>query len=367
MRKKTIISIMPHLKGGGVEKVVCQLSDGLSQYDDCDVHIITIKPYESLIPISNSVKIHHVDTTIRNSLNLRISEKSKSKLIVDYIKNNITTSEPELILCHQDTVSKIMRHSEFNNTFHVIHSTLSHDKLSHSTGLKRLLRRNKLRSLYKGLNIICVSKGVEEDLKTNFKLTNTSVIYNAVCQQALERYVQEPTQLPSKKYFINVGNFSRAKRQDRLVRAYLEANIKDVDLVLLGEYSHRTNEIHDLMAQMEGADKRIHMPGFVSNPYPWIANSSGFILSSDYEGLPTVLLESIALGTPVISTDCNSGPREIFGENFKHCLSEVSTSSLRDKIIELYNSPKDFTIPLREEFSLNFMSRQYYKLIKQHR
>jgi glycosyltransferase involved in cell wall biosynthesis len=58
-------------------------------------------------------------------------------------------------------------------------------------------------------------------------------------------------------------------------------------------------------------EQDISMPGFVTNPYPFMVHAAGFILSSRWEGLPTVLVEAMSLGTPIIATDCPSGPREI--------------------------------------------------------
>ncbi|HAS6173804.1 TPA: glycosyltransferase [Vibrio vulnificus] len=367
MKKRVIISIMPHLKGGGVEKVVSALSEGLNKFEDCEVHIITIKPFENLTPLTKEVKVHAINLDIRNKLKQRISNKKKCRLITEYINKNITNYEPDLVLCHQETVSKIMQYSQYKAIYHVVHSNLSHDRLANSKGLTRILRVLKVHRLYKNVNVICVSKGVADDLKNTFGIYDARVIYNAIDVERLRILAHEHFDLPKKPYFIHVGNFTVAKRQDRLVHAYIESGIQDVDLVMLGEHTKLTETVKYLLLKNPAIAKRIHLPGFVSNPYPWIANSKGFILASDYEGLPTVLLESIALGIPTISTDCKSGPREIFGENYKQCLSEVNASSLRDKILELYNSPKDFSVPLREEFSLNFMSRQYYKLIKQHK
>jgi glycosyltransferase involved in cell wall biosynthesis len=66
-----------------------------------------------------------------------------------------------------------------------------------------------------------------------------------------------------------------------------------------------------MLVQKLGLEGDVAMPGFVDNPYKYMAKSAGFVLSSRWEGLPTVLIEALATGIPVISTDCHSGPSEI--------------------------------------------------------
>jgi glycosyltransferase involved in cell wall biosynthesis len=79
--------------------------------------------------------------------------------------------------------------------------------------------------------------------------------------------------------------------------------------VILGEGPERA--ALEAQARREGIKDCVALPGFVDNPYSYMARAAVFALSSDWEGLPTVLIESLALGTPVVSTDCESGPREI--------------------------------------------------------
>ena len=80
-------------------------------------------------------------------------------------------------------------------------------------------------------------------------------------------------------------------------------------LLILGEGKER--EPLEELIQKLGLEKDVSLPGFVMNPYAYMARSSLFVLSSRWEGLPTVLIEALCCGTPVVSTDCPSGPREI--------------------------------------------------------
>jgi glycosyltransferase involved in cell wall biosynthesis len=82
-----------------------------------------------------------------------------------------------------------------------------------------------------------------------------------------------------------------------------------VRLVILGEGAWR-EQLTDLAAAL-GVAADVDLPGFAANPYPYLASASVFALSSAWEGSPNVLTEAMALGTPVVATDCPSGPREI--------------------------------------------------------
>jgi glycosyltransferase involved in cell wall biosynthesis len=96
------------------------------------------------------------------------------------------------------------------------------------------------------------------------------------------------------------------KRHDLLLEAWREAN-PGMRLVLLTRPDER---LHALIARL-GLQGQVLLPGFQVNPYPWMRAARLLVLSSDHEGLPNVLIESLACGTPVVSTDCPSGPREI--------------------------------------------------------
>jgi glycosyltransferase involved in cell wall biosynthesis len=80
----------------------------------------------------------------------------------------------------------------------------------------------------------------------------------------------------------------------------------------MGEGETRPN-LEGLSKKLD-SEKNVIFPGFLNNPFKLMANSTAFVLSSRYEGFPNVLIEAMALGLPVISTDCPTGPREILGD-----------------------------------------------------
>jgi glycosyltransferase involved in cell wall biosynthesis len=82
--------------------------------------------------------------------------------------------------------------------------------------------------------------------------------------------------------------------------------------MILGEGEERP-KLEALVREL-GLEEDVALPGFVGNPYKYIARAGVFVLSSAWEGLPTTLVEALALGTPVVSTNCKSGPEEILEE-----------------------------------------------------
>ncbi|MGR5246388.1 glycosyltransferase [Vibrio sp. PNB23_22_6] len=362
MNKKIILSIVPHLSGGGVERSVIELSKGLiRQYPDTDVHILTTKPYQGKMTVPSGIHVHEVNTQLRTALNIRLSNKAKARLIEAYIGQHISY-EPELILCHQDAVSKIMCHTKFANIHHVIHTNLCRNKFTNGNWLTLWLRKKKFQSIYRRGSLVCVSEGVERSVHNCLGDLPTRVIPNGLSVEDIRCAAQAKVEF-SRPYLIHVGNFGSAKRHDRLVLAYIASGIEDRDLVLIGQkdkvWAPLVEKILEAHPQAAG---RIHVLGFVRNPYPWIARSEGLILSSDYEGLGMVLIEAQLLGKPIISTNCESGPSEIVGESHQHCLSDLSVPSLTEKLREFDRDPSRFITPQQSKFTVESMCHEYYQL-----
>lgn len=179
----------------------------------------------------------------------------------------------------------------------------------HARPVKAARRLARYRRLYDGQALVAVSEGVAEDLRGPLGLARAriAVIPNpfdfAAIRQAAER--AEPD-LPVGPFLLHVGRFAAQKRHDLLLDA-LALLPAAPPLVLLCERDPRL----EAMIRARELTTRVRLAGFRANPYPWMRAARLLVLCSDHEGLPNVLIEALACGTPVVATDCPSGPREI--------------------------------------------------------
>lgn len=117
--------------------------------------------------------------------------------------------------------------------------------------------------------------------------------------------------LPGRPYVLGVGRLSPEKGFDVMIRMHARCREQGGKhlLVILGEGRHRSEL--EALARALGVEDSVRMPGFVANPYPWIAAADLFLSTSRCEGFGIALVEALALGAPVLAADCPSGPREI--------------------------------------------------------
>lgn len=164
--------------------------------------------------------------------------------------------------------------------------------------------------------VVAVSHGVKQSLtqEAGVRSDHIEVIYNPVLRDDFSRKATpaRPAEMgpAGTTVALGIGRLEPQKNFELLIRAFASSSrFDDALLVILGEGGDRA-KLQTLAADLGVAD-RVRLPGFVANPFDFLAHANLFVLSSDWEGLPTVLIEALALGTPIVSTDCPSGPREI--------------------------------------------------------
>jgi len=198
-------------------------------------------------------------------------------------------------------------------------------------GRKKIHPYNLLiKNLYPKANLLITnSKALEFEIKVFFKIKEEKIktIYNPIELEEVKRNSIEALEkyefLRNYPYLINIGRLSKPKGQWYLLRIFkqLKKKYKDLKLVILGE-----GELKDYLVELSqnlglktyvwdrnklNESYDVYLLGFQENPYKFIKHSKTFVFTSLWEGLPNVLIESLAVGKTVISTDCRTGPREI--------------------------------------------------------
>ena len=189
-----------------------------------------------------------------------------------------------------------------------IANTLSAE-LERLPATKARRRADRYRKLYGSRRLVAVSQGVGDDLRSQFGIEaeRVRVIVNPFDFTAIRALAAEHCPAcPTEPYILHVGRFATQKRHDLLLAAFARADLRQ-QLVLLTPPDAR---LAALIAQV-GLEHRVTVADFQANPYPWMAGADLLVLCSDHEGLPNVLIEALACGTRVVSTDCPSGPGEI--------------------------------------------------------
>jgi glycosyltransferase involved in cell wall biosynthesis len=201
------------------------------------------------------------------------------------------------------------------------------DTLSTAIGGARKWRRRYLPPLLKRAYlmadaIIAVSNGVADDLAatTGIPRARISTVYNPVVGPDLIAKARQPLDHPwfapgQPPVILGVGRLHPQKDFATLIRAFARLRAgRPARLVILGAESSGDSahiaELRALPARLGIADD-VDLPGFAPNPLAYMSRAATFVLSSVHEGLGIVLIEALACGTPVVSTDCPSGPREI--------------------------------------------------------
>jgi len=163
---------------------------------------------------------------------------------------------------------------------------------------------------------------------------------------------------------LSVGRLTKQKDYPTLIRAFaLVHRERPARLMILGEGEERPKL--EALIQELSLDDDVSLPGFVDNPYAYMARSAVFVLSSAWEGLPTVLIEAMAVGTPVVATDCPSGPAEILeGGKWGKLVPVGDVEALAEAIARKISSPMQKSrLDVCERFRMDKVIAQYIYIL----
>jgi glycosyltransferase involved in cell wall biosynthesis len=211
---------------------------------------------------------------------------------------------------------------EGNNTRAILES----DAPGH---LGRALRWRATELVYRAPDrVVTISNGVADGLVRDFGVPRdrVRVLHNPVEVVRIGQRAQEAGDgcVPS-RFIVACGRLHRQKGFDLLLRAVSRLRDADLAVAILGEGPERG--ALEALARELGLGARLVMPGFVENPWAWIARASAFVLPSRWEGFASILVEAMACGTPVVAADCDYGPREIVDDGKTGLLARIDDAA----------------------------------------
>lgn len=347
--KKKVALLIGSLRGGGAERVMSNLSLNMSDniekylylYDGRDIQypycgdLIDLELYkrddEKWYLKGLIRKIYYAIKYVKKFKHAK--EKNDIQITISFLTNpnivSILSGGNDKKIISERNYKSIQNKSDIDSIF------------------KKNIYASIIRKTYKHADaIVAVSQGVKEDLKRNFGIQGDKikVIYNPYSIEKIQSMMKEEIDdeynfIFSNPVIINVGSLSYQKGQIHLIRAFskVKENNNDIKLVILG-----TGKLEcklKKLAKELGLEDDIFFLGFQKNPFKYLNNSNIFVLTSLYEGFPNALVEAMACGLPIISTDCRSGPREILSPD----------SDFNEEAIDIEYAPYGLLLPVCNE------------------
>ena len=335
-----VVQLISSLKGRGAERACVELHKGFLRAG-----------YDARIYITHDLVEYDLDRSRVECLS------------PDEVRARLSEEPFDLLIGHMTHAAKVLRGMKRDpRLFFVVHTTLS-AKLKQMPPKRRLIEYAKLQMIYRGAQVVSVSDWAARDLREKLRIVprRLRTIYNPFDIRRIRRLGAEPCPEES-PFIVAVGSLHRVKRYDRLLEAYARLQTTH-RLVILGR-GPEEEALRKLAGEL-GIVERVRFIGWVENPYAWIRKAELLVLSSDIEGLPSVVIEALILGTPVVATDCPSGIREIMrGTLAKYLVPTDDLSALTEAMRRaLVNYPglleKDLT-----KFDSNIVVQSYVNLVE---
>jgi glycosyltransferase involved in cell wall biosynthesis len=300
---------VPNLEGGGAERVMVTLAGGFASRG-CNVDLVVgnaAGPYGS--QLSGEVRL--VDLKVGRVLS---AAPGLARYLAREKPFGLVSALP-----HANLVALLAARLTGSRVKVLVseHSTMSYLD-AHGDSLRSRLLPSLMRLAYPlAHSIVAVSTGVADDLAQRLALDRrrVRVVFNPVVTPDLNSRSLEPLDHPwfadgGIPVVLGVGRLEPEKDFETLLEAFCRLRRRrPARLVILGE--GRQRPALEALSRRLGITHDVALPGFVANPFPWMRRASVFALSSTHEGLANVLIEAMACGTRVVSTDCPSGPSEV--------------------------------------------------------
>ncbi len=345
-----ILLLLPNLQAGGAEKGFLRIGK-LAAERGHQVELVILE--------------HHIEYAVPENIVLHALTPAGRRMSAGWLGKRIaaaklrrwyrraTTGRPfDLIVASLPFAHEVARLAALPRVWHQVANTISAELGAMKNPRKAARRLARYRRLYDGHLVTTVSESVKADLVDNLKIRPAEIltIYNPFDFEEMRNASKaEPSDLPREPYLLHVGRFARQKRHDLLLDAFRLSGVPHRLVILTRDED--VAGINALVAA-RGLEGRVTVLGFHENLFPWYAHASALVLSSDFEGMPNVMIEALGVGTPVVSTDCPSGPREVLTGALQHWLVPPGDArALAERLREVVQSPPRVEPQMLERFS----------------
>jgi len=360
---RSIALFLPSLEGGGAERVFVDLAN---EFVDLGLKV------DLVLAVARGPYLEEVSPSVR-VVNLHASRVLRSlPRLVRYLRSE----RPDVLLSgleHSNIVALLARFAARVRTRCVIAVR------SVPTAVQREARSilswvvlQMARALYRyAYAVIANSKAVESDLLKNLSVSKgrLRLIYNPVDIERLQRLSEQKLELPwrareAAPIVLAVGSLTPLKDFATLVRAFAIVRSKrDCRLVILGEGPERAT-LESSISQLQ-LQQYSYLPGFVRNPFSWMKHAEVLVSSSLTEGCPNSLMQALACGTPVISTDCVGGSAEVLdGGKWGQLVPVGDAGAMAEAILTALNATTRLDVQERaKDFLLRGIAQQYLAVL----
>lgn len=311
--KQRICFIIPSLQAGGMERVMSELINYASKNAEYEVNLVLYgSTREIFFPIPKNVKLHIPRFSFSNSF--RFFYTIKTFL---FLRFKIRAIDPIFVLSFGEYWNNFVLLSMLGLQIPIFVSDRC--KPTKSLGFPNEFLRKKLYPSSTG--IIAQTVFAKDYYSKLFNHNNVSVIPNPVSQILNQHFSDSGRE----NIVLMVGRFIKTKHQDRLIKMFIDVDLNDWKLVLIG-FDHLKQQNLSRYKQIvdsHNANDKVIFVGKQNNVIDYYFKSKIFAFTSSSEGFPNVLCEALSAGLPVISYDCESGPSEIIEDGYNGFLVNV--------------------------------------------
>lgn len=361
--RRHVAFFMPSLMGGGVERVLLRLAIGFAQRG-CKVDLVVAKAQRSATGGSYLAQV---------PAGVRVVDLGHSRIFFSLpgLVSYLWRSRPDALLSGMEHVNLIALWAKMlarvdTRVVIGVHNTES--ACREGSAFKRSLIRACLMRMWRRADgIVAVSKGVADDYAPYMRIPREAirVIYNPAIAPAIAEQAAAAPRHPwfvekTTPVLVSAGRLTTAKNHMLLIKAMKTVHaLTGARLVIIGEGPERERLTAEI--RRTGLERAVDLPGFDDNPFSLMKRADAFVLCSAWEGLPTVLIEALSLGTPIVSTDCPSGPAEILdGGKWGRLVPVDDADALARAIVEILREPRRAGGAARAEmFSVDNIIREY--------